>query len=116
MTSKFPEYPPESMVPNPNHRWWRFWEPRLIHNTKWRRDGEPVIPPMPPRGNRPAPNPPKPTWIDREPQQSLVIKVDIPDGVDIEATIEKIKELALAADAYHRALGGHGLKIEEPTE
>lgn len=43
----------------------------------------------------------------------LIVELDVPEGIDHTELIKRIRRMAVGADDYHRALGGHGLKIAE---
>jgi len=54
-------------------------------------------------------------WPGLEPagDAELVIEIEVPEGFTDEQVKQHVVELAKRADDYHRAQGGHGLKIED---
>lgn len=46
-------------------------------------------------------------------EASFVVEIDVPAGVADSELVSRVCELVSLADDYHRALGGHGLKVDE---
>lgn len=51
--------------------------------------------------------------MSEEPRKSLVMEFTFPPGLDLIKCVEHVKNIVLAADDYHRSLGGEGLVLTD---
>jgi hypothetical protein len=45
----------------------------------------------------------------------IVLRFDVPEGMSHDEAVAAVKELLDAADDFHRALGGQGIKLKRAT-